>query len=109
MKKVLLTGAIVASLAATPALASSKKNAAYTACKNEVLATLGDDTRVSLRKIRKSGANLKITMRIRQAGEDTMTVACIHGKDTLAFETRDKQPLELVALNEKSDTETAIN
>lgn len=108
MKNVIVTGVILASMAAAPALAGSKKNAAYTACKAEVESALGEETRVSLRKIRKSGPNLKVTMRVRQPGEEAMTIACIHGKDMLAFENRDRQPIELVALNEEK-TDTAIN
>lgn len=107
MKKIIIAAAVAAATLSAPAVADSKSEA-YTACKAEIRSVLGYETGVSLRKIRDRGEVMRVRLRVSQPGFDTQTVTCLYDDAVVAFETSDKQPLELAALNAGS-SDTAIN
>ena len=108
MKTLMIAGAVAAALISGPALANDEKTRAFAACKAEVESVLGDEARISLRKIRNHGSDLKVSLRVRQPGAEATTIDCIHGDNGVAFQTKGGEPLDLVAIVEKSSN-TAIN
>lgn len=106
MKKAIFIGALVAAAAAAPAAADSKSEA-YNACKGEIQNILGSDTRVSLRKIRQNRDGFDVRVRIQQPNAEARIVSCLYNDERIAFETSDKQPLKLAAVEVESNT--AVN
>jgi len=107
MKKLIMASAVIAATFSTQALAD-KKSAAYGACQSEVKSVLGNETRVTLRKIRSSNGDMKVTMRVSPEGAETMTLNCFYGDDSVSFEGSNNERLELAALVSASK-ETAVN
>jgi|DEB0MinimDraft_10_1074344.scaffolds.fasta_scaffold200957_1 hypothetical protein len=107
MKKLIIASAVVAATFSTQALAD-KKSEAFGACQSEVKTVLGNDTRVTLRKIRSSNGDMKVTMRVRQADGESMMLNCFYGNDSISFAGSNNERLELAALMSASK-ETAVN
>ena len=107
MRKLLIASAMVAAFLAAPAVADQKTEA-YAACKTQIKSVLGNDTNVTLRKIRSHRDVTKVRLQIRQPGVASETVSCIIGGETMAFQSADNQPLELAALV-STNAKTAIN